>query len=59
MDVKTAFLNGHLDEDIYMMQPDGFIANNQVDMVCKLQRSIYGLRQASRSWNIMFDETIK
>jgi hypothetical protein len=59
MDVKTAFLNGQLDEDIYMMQPDGFIAESQGDMVCKLQRSIYGLKQASRSWNIRFDETIK
>jgi hypothetical protein len=59
MDVKTAFLNWHFDEDIYMMQLDGFIANNQEDMVCKLQRSIYGLKQASRSWNVRFDETIK
>ena len=59
MDVKTAFLNGHLEEDIYMMQPDGFIANNQSQRVCKLQKSIYGLKQASRSWNIRFDEAIK
>ena len=41
-----------------MMQPDGFIAGNQSDMVCKLQRSIYGLKQASRSWNIRFDQAI-
>jgi hypothetical protein len=59
MNIKTAFLNEQLDEDIYMMQPDGFIANNQEDMVCKLQRSIFGFKQASRSWNIRFDETIK
>ena len=49
MDVKTAFLNGHLEEEIYMIQPEGFIAKNQEDMVCKLKRSIYGLKQASRS----------
>ena len=55
MDVKTAFLNGHLEEDIYMMQPDGFVANNQEQKVCKLQKSIYGLKQASRSWNIRSD----
>ena len=36
MDVKTAFLNGHLEEDIYMMQPDGFVAKNQEQRVCKL-----------------------
>ena len=49
MDVKTAFLNGHLEEDIYMMQPDDFVAKNQEQRVCKLQKSIYGLKQASRS----------
>jgi hypothetical protein len=59
VDFKTAFLNGHLDEDIYMIQRDGFIANNQEDMVRKLQRFIHGLKQASQSWNIRFDETIK
>ena len=59
MDVKTAFLNGHLEEDIYMMQPDGFVAKNQEQRVCKLQKSIYGLKQASRNWNIRFDQAIK
>ena len=59
MDVKTAFLNGYLDETIYMVQPEGFVAKGQEQKVCKLQRSIYGLKQASRSWNIRFDEAIK
>ena len=59
MDVKTAFLNGNLDEEIYMMQLEGFIKKNQEHMVCKLKMSIYGLKQASRSWNIRFDQAIK
>ncbi|GKC75827.1 retrotransposon protein, putative, ty1-copia subclass, partial [Tanacetum coccineum] len=59
MDVKTAFLNGYLDEDIYMVQPEGFVNLNHPRKVCKLQRSIYGLKQASRSWNKRFDEEIK
>ena len=48
MDVKTAFLNDNLEEEIYMLQPEGFIAKNQKHMVCKLKMSIYGLKQASR-----------
>ncbi|KAL5563191.1 hypothetical protein UlMin_032938 [Ulmus minor] len=59
MDVKTAFLNGRLEENIYMIQPEGFIAKGQEHRVCKLQRSIYGLKQASRSWNIRFDQAVK
>ena len=46
MDVKTAFLNGSLDETIYMVQPEGFIEIGQEKKVCKLQKSIYGLKQA-------------
>ena len=59
MDVKTVFLNGNLEEELYMMQPKGFIAKNQKHMVCKLKRSIYGLKQASKSWNIRSDQAIK
>ena len=59
MDVKTAFLNGFLEEELYMMQPEGFVDPKGVNKMCKLQRSIYGLVQASRSWNIRFDELIK
>jgi hypothetical protein len=59
MDVKTAFLNGHLSEDVYMTQPEGFVDPENAGTICKLQRSIYGLKQASRSWNIRFDEVDK
>ena len=59
MDVKTAFLNGNLKEELYMMQPEGFVDPKGANKVCKLQRSIYGLVQASRSWNIRFNEVIK
>ena len=56
---KTAFLNGYLKEELYMMQPEGFVDPKGTNKVCKLQRSIYGLVQASRSWNIRFDKLIK
>ena len=59
MDVKTTFLNSYLEENIYMMQPDGFIIEGQEHMVCKLHKSIYGLKKASRSWNKHFDQVIK
>ena len=59
MDVKTAFLNGNLTEDVYMMQPEGFVDPTNAGKICKLQKSIYGLKQASRSWNIHFDEVVK
>ena len=59
MDVKTAFLNGSLEETIHMQQPLGYVAKGQEHLVCKLKRSIYGLKQASRSWNIRFDEVIQ
>ena len=52
MDVKTAFLNGFIKEELYMMQPEGFVNPKGANKVCKLQWSIYGLVQASRSWNM-------
>lgn len=59
MDVKTAFLNGDLDEEIYMRQPEGFIKDGKVNLVCKLNRSIYGLKQASRQWYLKFDQVVQ
>nr|GEW82781.1 retrotransposon protein, putative, Ty1-copia subclass [Tanacetum cinerariifolium] len=59
MGVKTAFLNGHLSEDVYMVQPEGFVDPKHPNKVCKLQRFIYDWKQPSRSWNKRFDEKIK
>ena len=59
MDVKTAFLNGNLVENMYMMQPEGFVDPTNVGKICKPQKFIYGLKQASWSWNIHFDEVVK
>ena len=59
MDVKTAFFNRKLTEDVYMVQQDGFADPKNPNKVCKLLKSIYGLKQASRSWNLHFDECIK
>jgi hypothetical protein len=59
MDVKTAFLNGNIEQELYMVQPEGFVDPKDANQVCKLQRSIYGLKQASRSWNLRFNEVIK
>jgi len=58
MDVRTAFLNGELNEEIYMDQPLGFETKGQERKVCKLKRSIYGLKQASRQWNVKFHQAI-
>ena len=59
MDDKTRFLNGFIKEELYMMQPEGFVNPKGANKVCKLQQSICGLVQASRSWNIRFDKLIK
>ncbi|GJZ69291.1 retrotransposon protein, putative, ty1-copia subclass, partial [Tanacetum coccineum] len=57
--VKTVFLNGYLNEEVYMEQPEGFVNPKYPKRVCKLKRSIYGLKQASRQWNKRFDDEIK
>ena len=58
MDVKTAFLNGDIEETIYMVQPENFMVEDPKNMVCKLKKSIYGLKQASRQWYYKFHNVI-
>jgi len=58
MDVRTAFLNEELNEEIYMDQLLGFKTKRQEHKVCKHKRSIYGLKQDSRQWNIKFHQAI-
>ncbi|KAL3701666.1 hypothetical protein R1sor_019688 [Riccia sorocarpa] len=58
-DVKTAFIKSELDETIYMEQPEGYVAKGKEDMVCLLQRAIYGLKQSSRVWNLKFTELLQ
>ena len=59
MDVKTAFLQGDLEEEIYMRQPEGYIDKDRPNHVCKLKKSIYGLKQAARCWNFAIDSHLK
>ena len=58
MDVKTVFLNGELEEEIYMDQPNGFSVRGQERKVCRLVKSLYGLKQAPRQWHDNFDKVI-
>ncbi|MCP3664820.1 MAG: DDE-type integrase/transposase/recombinase [Gammaproteobacteria bacterium] len=55
-DVETAFLNGNLSEEIYMHQPEGFVKPGEEKLVCRLKKSLYGLKQSPRCWNIILDE---
>ena len=59
MDVKLAYLHGVLEEEIYVKQPEGFIAKGEGNKVCRLIQSLYGLKQAGQVWNRTFAHTIK
>jgi hypothetical protein len=58
MDVKTTFLNGELEEEIYMDHLDGFAVKGQEGMICKLLKSLYALKQAPKQWHEKFDKTL-
>jgi hypothetical protein len=58
MDVKTTFLHGDLEEEIYMKQPEGFVVKGKKEYVCKLKKSLYGLKQSHRMWYQNFDTYI-
>ena len=58
MDVKTAFLHGLLDEEIFMKQPEGYEVTGKENMVCLLKKSLYGLKQSPRQWYLRFDSFV-
>jgi hypothetical protein len=58
MDVKSAFLNGELEEVVYVAQPTGFVAKGEEQKVLRLHKALYGLRQAPRAWNAKLDKTL-
>ena len=59
MDMRIAFLQGTLDDDIYMRQPNGYVDRDKPDYACKLKKSIYGLKHAARCWNTAIDGFLK
>jgi hypothetical protein len=59
MDVKSAYLNGKLEETIYMKQPEGFAEKGKEGLVCLLKKGLYGLKQAGRTWNHTIDPALK
>jgi len=56
MDIKSAFLNGDLNEEVYIEQPNGFILGNDPKLVCRLKKALYGLKQAPRAWYYWLDK---
>ena len=59
IDIKSAYLNGNLDEEIYMEQPKGFVVKGKENQVCLLKKALYGLKQAGRQWHVHLNDTLK
>ena len=59
VDVTTAFLNGKLEEEVFMKQPEGFVAKGREHLVCRLKKSLYGLKQSPRCWNTALDKHLR
>lgn len=59
MDVRTAYLNGELEETIFMRQPEGFVVKGKEHLFCRLKKSLYGLRQSGRAWYAKIDSTLR
>ena len=59
MDITAAFLNGHLEEEVFMKQPEGFVVQGKEHLVCRLKQSLYGLKQSPRCWNSTLDTHLK
>ena len=59
MDVNPEFLNGKLEEEVYIQQPEGFLLSENKDYVCKLKKALYGLKQTPRAWFSRLDSYLK
>ena len=59
MDVKTVFLNGNIDQEVFIEQPEGFVLHSRESHICRLRKVLYGLKQAPRVWYEKIDEFLK
>ena len=59
LDIKNAFLHGDLAEEVYMEKPPGFVAQREFGLICKLRRSLYGLKQSPRAWFSRFSSVVQ